>query len=192
MQRTVWSAFKLSSGGDEAIGLEFLQLSQSDADEPWCLVSYEKYTLALPSMQMPRTHTLGTAVYSCRCAHAETHSNIYRYAARNAQWDHLCSITAILSSPCFFFVLSSLSPFIHSPFSYFCFPLLFPLSSHLFYRPPSRHLFLLAQFPFLSPFLPLEAGDVEWCSAVSDYQALLCERNDNHCAALQRQKGKRE
>lgn len=38
--------------------------------------------------------------------------------------------------------------------------------------------------------LPLEAGDVEWCSAVSDYQALLCEWNDNHCAALQRERSK--
>lgn len=39
--------------------------------------------------------------------------------------------------------------------------------------------------------LPPEAGDVEWCSAVSDYQALLCEWNDNHHAALQRERRKR-
>lgn len=100
------------------------------------------------------------------------------------------AVRAVLSSP----------PSVRAPFPDF--PFLLPSPLFLFIpltlqKPPqTRTLPLLCLILFLppplSPFLPLEAGDVEGCSAVSDYQALLCERNDNHCAALQREKEERE
>lgn len=71
----------------------------------------------------------------------------------------------------------SFSTFTPRPFSSpsLCHPLLLVLPLH--------------PLPLSSPaLLPPEAGDVEGCSAVSDYQAWLCERNDNHCAALQRER----
>lgn len=124
--------------------------------------------------------------------HVRTRSHIHNYAACMLQWDHLCSkSTPLFSMPLLFSPLPYLSLL---PLTLHSFSLLFPpLSSLLFCRPPTLLPLSSLSLPLsLSRLLPLEAGDVEGCSAVSDYQACLCERNDNHCAALQRERERRE
>lgn len=189
----------------------------NDVDESRRLIitAHTRTDTHTASTLTPPVHTSATLARSNShlqvCTWAQTLSHIYNYAACMLQWDHLCSnsnppfsmpLLSPVSPPPPAIFLCSLSPFVPSLLSstfppfLFLFRLSFPLfCSSPISPPPFPPLFLslLSSVSVSrSPLLPLEAGDVEGCSAVSDYQAWLCERNDNHCAALQREKEERE
>lgn len=122
-------------------------------------------------------HIRHTCLLTLTLAGARTHTHTHTFPTMQCV---CCSgttsaVKAILASSCFSFPLPYFSasshpsftrPSLISPFT--AFPLFFPLPSFLFCPPPLSFLCLSLS---LFPFLPLEAGDVEGCSAVSDYQA---------------------
>lgn len=141
---------------------------RKDLGTPACLFSHVQvciYTL---------THIYNYAAVCCTGTTSAARSflpsytsaphNTFPLATNLCNCSTYCTLSSYFPTPCFLF---------------------FYLSSLLLPFPP------VPSSP-LSQSLPPEAGDVEGRSAVSDYQAWLCERNDNHCAALQREKEERE
>lgn len=136
----------------------------------------------------PRTGRSRTTLQVCTYIHALKHLCMQPVCCSGTT----SAVRAILPSQhCYFLpfnISCPLSTFIHSSPIFPFIPLILrhphptPIHPHHLFSPVSVSL---------PPLLPPEAGDVEWCSAVSDYQALLCEWNDNHRAALQRERRKR-
>lgn len=135
---------ELSSGTDEAIWAEFLNLSESQMLMSQGAVSLEK-------THTPQILALGALIHPCRCAHAQTLRSMQPVCCSGTT----SAVRAILPSQhCYFLpfnISCPLSPFTHSSLIFPFIPLILqhpPPHPH----PPTSSLFLCLSFsPSIAP-----------------------------------------